>query len=553
MTDTPSLPLKVFLCHSSGDKPAVLELYRRLDSEGWIDAWLDSEKLYPGQDWNFEIEKAVEESDVILVCLTKGSVNKEGYVQRELRIVLDLADYKPEGTLFVIPVRLEECDPPRRLRAWQYADYFPKENRDAAYRRLLVSLKMRAQKLGILSDKSKEQPAPKPAEPAPAPKQLPKEEKPPEERSELETLKSQAIQFELMGELWDALQIYYKIKKIDPAFPRVDVKIQELEKELRPHPMEWMQDRRQEARPRSIPRKAIPWRFIAGLAGRLALLAFSIWGGISLWNNLPTSTPEPTRTSQPVETDTPAPAETSLPPIPSSMTGEDGMTLLYVPAGKFTMGSDSSGYLDEMPIHKVNLDAFWVDQTEVTNKMYSMCVNAGICKQPTSKASYTRPSYYGNTDYDNYPVIHVDWNMAKTYCDWVDRRLPTEAEWEKAARGTDGNMYPWGNYVPNNDLANYNSVVGDTTAVGTYPNGKSAYGTLDMAGNVWEWVSSLYQPYPYNANDGRENLTSSDSRVLRGGAWDVTDYVIRSARRVRGDSLSAVNFVGFRCAINATP
>lgn len=143
--------LRVFLCHSSHDKLIVREIYGRLIAEGWIDAWLDSEKLYPGQDWNFEIEKAVENADLIIVCLSMNSITKEGYVQRELRIVLDLADYKPEGTLFVIPIRLEECEPPRRLRNWQYADYFPFEDRDRSYTRLLASLRIRAQKLEIVS------------------------------------------------------------------------------------------------------------------------------------------------------------------------------------------------------------------------------------------------------------------------------------------------------------------------------------------------------------------------------------------------------------------
>jgi hypothetical protein len=145
-------PLRVFLCHSSGDKPTVRELYRRLDSEGWIDPWLDEEKLYPGQDWNYEIELAVEAADVIIVCLTNNSVNKEGYIQRELRIVLDLADYKPEGTLFIIPVRLEEVEPPKRLKKWQYADYFPPSDRDRSYERLLVSLRKRANAVGVLGD-----------------------------------------------------------------------------------------------------------------------------------------------------------------------------------------------------------------------------------------------------------------------------------------------------------------------------------------------------------------------------------------------------------------
>jgi hypothetical protein len=144
-----SRPLRVFLCHSSDDKPPVREIYNRLDAEGWIDAWLDEKKLYPGQDWNYEIEQAVEQADVILVCLTKNSVTKEGYVQRELRIILDFADYKPEGTLYIIPVRLEECEPPKRIRRWQYADYFPESHRNIAYQRLLESLKFRATHLGV--------------------------------------------------------------------------------------------------------------------------------------------------------------------------------------------------------------------------------------------------------------------------------------------------------------------------------------------------------------------------------------------------------------------
>lgn len=148
MTSVDNRPLRVFLCHSSNDKPAVRELYQKLRAEPWIEPWLDEEELYPGQDWNLEIEKAVEDADAIIVCLSKGSITKEGYVQRELRIVLDFADYKPEGTLYIIPVRLEECEPPRRLRSWQYADYFEGQ-RERAFQRLLVSLKRRADSLDL--------------------------------------------------------------------------------------------------------------------------------------------------------------------------------------------------------------------------------------------------------------------------------------------------------------------------------------------------------------------------------------------------------------------
>jgi hypothetical protein len=141
--------LRVFLCHSSNDKPAVRELCQRLKAEGWIDPWLDEEKLYPGQDWDLEIEKAVEAADAVIVFLSNNSVSKEGYIQRELRFVLHIADFKPEGTVFVIPVRLEVCPAPRRLSMWQYVDYFPNDQKEWAYDRLLGGLKVRARKLEI--------------------------------------------------------------------------------------------------------------------------------------------------------------------------------------------------------------------------------------------------------------------------------------------------------------------------------------------------------------------------------------------------------------------
>jgi hypothetical protein len=144
---TESHKLRVFLCHASQDKPIVRELYQRLNTEGWINPWLDEEKLLPGQDWDLEIEKSVEAADVVIVCLSTGSVSKEGYVQREMRLVLDIALEKPEGTIFVVPLRLDECELPRRLRSWHYVDYFPSEGRDQAYKRLLRSLDVRSSQL----------------------------------------------------------------------------------------------------------------------------------------------------------------------------------------------------------------------------------------------------------------------------------------------------------------------------------------------------------------------------------------------------------------------
>lgn len=200
--------------------------------------------------------------------------------------------------------------------------------------------------------------------------------------------------------------------------------------------------------------------------------------------------------------------------------------------------------------HQVNVDAFWIDQTEVTNAMYAKCVADGDCNPPKSSRSYARVLYYGNPAYDDYPVIYVDWNQGIAYCKWVGRELPTEAEWEKAARGTDGGTYPWGEEV-DCDKANYNfSCAGDTSEVGSYSDGASIYGALDMAGNVWEWVSSLYKGYPYSTTDGREDLSASGARMLRGGSWDYDDYGVRSAYRYGRDPTLTSNSLGFRCALS---
>jgi serine/threonine-protein kinase len=258
----------------------------------------------------------------------------------------------------------------------------------------------------------------------------------------------------------------------------------------------------------------------------------------------------PTSSTVPDGTSTPTEQSRDL-GIGSTMVSEkDGMMMVFVPEGEFTMGGND-GDSDEKPVHAVFLDAFWIDQTEVTNVMYSMCAEQRACDAPNSARSFTRENYFGNPEYDDYPVINVSWDDANTYCAWAGRRLPSEAEWEKAARGIDAATYPWGNDPPANTLLNYNNAVGDTAEVGSYPAGVSSFGALDMAGNVWEWVSSSFEPYPYDANDGREDLTASGSRILRGASWDSFEiFDIRSSFRGKADPSNAFNILGFRCALS---
>ena len=258
----------------------------------------------------------------------------------------------------------------------------------------------------------------------------------------------------------------------------------------------------------------------------------------------------------------PAEIPTSLPTVIESkysigsalISDRDGMTLLYVPAGEFSMGSEN-GASDERPVHKINLDAYWIDRTEVTNALYDKCVREGQCNPLSGTHSTTRNFYYGSVVYEDYPVIFVTWEDAQAYCSWAGRRLPTEAEWEKAARGVDGRTYPWGNDPPDNDLLNYNAAIGDTTEVGKYPKGASPYGALDMAGNGWEWVQDRYNETYYGSSPASNPLgpDSGDYRVQRGGSWIIDEHYIRAAARYWAYPLSAYNYVGFRCAMSASP
>jgi formylglycine-generating enzyme required for sulfatase activity len=193
----------------------------------------------------------------------------------------------------------------------------------------------------------------------------------------------------------------------------------------------------------------------------------------------------------------------------------------------------------------VNVDRFWIDRVEVTNARYLACVKDGACE--------LMPGILGHEDLKaDQPVGVIGWKQAAAYCAWAGKRLPTEAEWEKAARGTDARTYPWGSdYDATRLNAGYTS---GAAAVGSFPTGSSPYGVLDMAGNVWEWTASLYRPYPYDASDGREDSRARGARVNRGGSWYYGGRYARSTFRATADHIyRRIADLGFRCAGSTLP
>ncbi len=232
---------------------------------------------------------------------------------------------------------------------------------------------------------------------------------------------------------------------------------------------------------------------------------------------------------------------------------EDGMVMAYIPFGEFSMGSEI-GDSDERPVHLVYLDSFWMDQTEVTNAQYALCEQSGACTLPES-------TNYTDSDYANHPVVEVSWHNAQSYCEWSGRRLPTEAEWEYAARGgLEGKVYPWGDDLTYVSAAcRSNSICGEQASLGVGRLGSNVYGLYDMAGNVGEWVADWYDPSYYEKSP-QSNPPGPDtgySRIRRSGSYYGTgQYIggyVRVADRFRENPDYTGIFVGFRCAMDITP
>lgn len=265
----------------------------------------------------------------------------------------------------------------------------------------------------------------------------------------------------------------------------------------------------------------------------------------------------------------------------------DGMVLVYVPAGEFQMGIDKSMALaakrlcaqystpdiarascslgvftNEQPAHTVRLDAFWLDQSEVTNGQYQLCETAGACTPPVELGSFTRAEYYRDPQYASYPVIWVNWGQAAAYCEWAGARLPSEAEWEYAARSPQNWIFPWGdrfdparlNYCDQGcegiSDPSFNDGFPDTAPVGSFPQGASWVGALDLAGNVREWVATWYEPYPSESVENPQGPQTGSSKIPRGGSWYDRPDDTRSTNRGENTPDYTRHKVGFRCAMD---
>ena len=287
------------------------------------------------------------------------------------------------------------------------------------------------------------------------------------------------------------------------------------------------------------------------------VLAFSIAVVLVLGGSgcaKPALAPAPTQPSPP--TDTPAPQAGATWTRPT-----DEMVMVYAPKGEFEMGTNDEdntpyphdGFLGT-PAHTVALDGFWIDRTEVTNAQFQRCVDAGACEAPGFLCME-----FKDEAKTNHPFSCASWLQAEAYCAWAGGRLPTEAEWEYAARGPDGFKYPWGDDEPNDTLLNYDfnawdtDTTEDTTEVGSHPEGASWCGVLNMAGNEWEWVSDWFGDYPSGRQENPKGPASGESRVRRGTTWRGDGWATPEyrARSVYRDIADPSTNGGVRCAQDA--
>lgn len=416
--------MHVFVCHASEDKPRVRELCDRLRADGF-EPWLDEERLLPGQDWEAELTAAVGASDAVIVCVSAASVGKAGYVQKELRRVLDAAEYQPEGRIFIIPVRLESCPLPTRLRQWQYADLFV----EGGYERLRAALTARAEGRDGAAMLT------------------------PPSQAEMRSVKS-------------------------PYIRRVT------------------------------------------LAAAFLLVIAAVAAVATHFTNR-TRGPELGSVSPP-----PVNPATKAEPVPAGM--------VRIPGGRFLMGRNGFSDPTASPAYEVPLPAFYLDRTPVTNARFYEFLR-----------SSNKVSQWKAAGADDWPVTRVTWDEADAYCLAQGKRLPSESEWEFAARGSGGRLYPWGEAFDAAAVNYGESGIGHPEPVGTRTLNRSPFDVADMSGNVWQWSANDYRPYPGGT---LAFAIPPGAKAIRGGSYQSDRLHVTAVTRNLELPSKRSPAIGFRCA-----
>lgn len=500
-------PRQVFISHAHQNADFAHRLADDLRREGY-EIWIAPDSILPGEHWVEAMNRALLQSGIFLLVSTPHAVVSE-WVQDETNYAIELATKRQ---IRFIRLDVRDADAPPLWTVRQHVSF--RQDYQSSLNQLLSALETTAAPAHPVRDATVIAPVSSSVS-TPTPIIQPKRE--PAEATPV------------------------AVNKVRPPTPTPPA----------------------EARAKRLP----IWGWVVGA---LALLVLSVWAfntfsgggnGGDLENATPhatevagvrdEATPEPsvtqaltattqllatptaTATQTPTATITPSATPTPEPQVGdvrTVMRGGGAVEQVFVPAGSFMMGSEN-GADDERPVHKVTLNAFWIDWTEVTNAQYEACVAAGTCQLPAGPSSYTRGSYYGNPAYADYPVIRVSWQDARDFAEWAGGRLPTEAEWEYAARGPNTLIYPWGNEAPSCELLNFKNCIGDTAEVGSYADGASWVGALDMTGNVWEWVNDWYGGYGEWPAVNPTGPDLGEYRVLRGGAWNLNDRLTRAAFR----------------------
>ncbi len=472
---------RVFISHATADAQFAHRLADDLRRFG-VQVWIAPESIRPGESWVDAIERGLGESSHTVVVLTPNAL-KSRWVKKETGVAIA---QERKGRIQVIPLDVEPCAVPLLLSSYQMLSF--RHDYDAGLSQLAAILGLRVT----------------PPEPLRPPRHAPPH-----------------------GTVPEAVRPSVKKK---PAG-----------------------------------RGGLPiWSWVA--IGGLVLLA--VVGGVLLVGRgeptpapivvgattpaatvaptatpvpmIDTSTPKPPPpTPTPMRTPTPAPEATKGPAAPAVTD-----IMVEIPAGPFIMGNDT-GAEDEAPAHEVDLPAFEIDKFEVINADFAQFVEATGYQTDAEKAVLSRTWRDTTEGKDNHPVVYISWNDAVAYCQWLGKRLPNEAEWEKAARGEEGFIYPWGNEWDPAKANVKESGLRGTVAVGSFAEGVSPYGVFDMAGNVWEWTADWYEAYP--GSSFQSPYFGEKYRVLRGGGWfESADFVRTTTRNATSDT-AANDDLGFRC------